>query len=362
MVLVNLRTKIPDSLPGTLPVKNSRIAVILCNFWIHLQYMKTIFCCILSGLLMQPLLSQSLAGITGRTDSSYTLESAFQSSRKTHPETSRVILAKDPLVEEEKNIVYAQTGKRSLLLDVFYPKQNSNHIAILFIHGGGWRSGNRSQHHALAQQLAALGYTCFTPEYRLSTEALFPAAVYDLKTAIRWVRQQAGRYRIDSTRIIAGGFSAGGELAAFLGVTGNMPLFEGTLSMPATSTRVQAVIDIDGILSFVHPESGEGDDSKRTSAATYWFGYPRKGNEKLWEAASSLSYTGPHTPPTLFLNSSMDRMHAGRNDYIAALQPFGIYTEVHTFNKAPHSFCLFEPWFTPTVAYIDGFLKQVFPK
>lgn len=354
------QTKITDSSPGTLPVKNTAVAAILCNFWFHSLHMKTIFCCLLSCLLMQPLLSQSLAGITGRADSSYTLESAYESSRKTHPEASKVILVKDPFVEEQKNIAYGNTGNRSLLLDVFHPKQNSNHIAILLIHGGGWRSGNRSQHHALAQKLAALGYTCFTPEYRLSTEALFPAAVYDLKAAIRWVKEQAPRFQIDTTRIVAGGFSAGGELAAFLGVTGNMPLFEGTLSMPATSSRVQAVIDIDGILSFVHPESGEGDDSKKTSAATYWFGYPRKGNEKLWETASSLSYISPYTPPTLFLNSSVDRMHAGRDDYMAALQSYHIYTEVHTFKKAPHAFCMFEPWFTPTVAYIDEFLKKVF--
>jgi hypothetical protein len=54
-----------------------------------------------------------------------------------------------------------------------------------------------------------------------------------------------------------------------------------------TPTNVNAVIDMDGILSFTHPESGEGDDSKRTSAATYWFGYPKKGNEKIWETGSS---------------------------------------------------------------------------
>ena len=53
-------------------------------------------------------------------------------------------------------------------------------------------------------------------------------------------------------------------------------------------------------------------------------------------------------------------MHAGREDYISLLNEFHIYSEVHGFEEAPHSFCLFEPWFEPTVKYIDDFLKKVF--
>jgi pectinesterase len=120
------------------------------------------------------------------------------------------------------------------------------------------------------------------------------------------------------------------------------------------------VVDIDGTLSFVHPDGGEGDDSKKISAGTYWFGYAKKENLKLWEAASPLSYVSAATPPTLFINSSVARMHAGREDYISILNTHHIYTEVHSFEEAPHSFCLFDPWFEPTVKYIDAFLKKVF--
>lgn len=326
--------------------------------------MKQLISACISFCICSYAMAQSLAGITHQADTSYTNYSAYQSTKKTHPETQWVTDKALPGVAEKKAVSYSHIGNRQLLLDVFYPedKNKPNQIAILFIHGGGWRTGNRTQHYPLARQLAQLGYTVFTPEYRLSTEALFPAAVYDLKAAIRWVKENAKQYSIDTTRICAAGFSAGGELAAFLGVTGNLPLFEGTQVLTTTGTNVQAVIDIDGILSFVHPESGEGDDSKRTSAATYWLGYPKKGYEKIWEAASSLSYVTAFTPPTLFLNSSVARMHAGREDYIAVLRSFSIYTEVHEFEKAPHAFCLFEPWFTPTLAYMDGFLKKVFRK
>jgi acetyl esterase/lipase len=249
-----------------------------------------------------------------------------------------------------------------LLLDAFYPKVTSKkgRPAIMIIHGGGWRTGNRTQHYPLAQKLASLGYVCFTPEYRLSTEALYPAAVHDLKSALRWMKAHAKQYQIDTAKIAVMGFSAGGELAAFMGTTGGVSRFEGEGCHSNYSTRVQAIVDLDGTLSFVHPDGKEGDDSRSTSAATYWFGYPKKDNPELWQDASPLAHVGPSTPPTLFVNSSVPWMHAGREDYRKVLDQYGIYSEVQSFPEAPHSFPLFEPWFEPTVKYVDQFLKKVF--
>ena len=245
-------------------------------------------------------------------------------------------------------------------MDAFYPADNNNKAAIIMIHGGGWRSGNRTQHYPLLQQLAKLGYTCFAPEYRLSTEALFPAGVYDVKAAIRWVRANAGQFNIDTAKIVIAGFSAGGELAAFMATTGNMPLFEGSGGNAGTASNVNALVDIDGTLSFVHPESAEGNDEKKISASTMWFGYSRKDNLPLLTVASPLTHVNGNTPPTLFINSSVVRMHAGRNDYIRVLNEHKTYSEVKEFENSPHSFCLFEPWFYPTVETIDKFLKTVF--
>jgi pectinesterase len=304
----------------------------------------------------------SMIGVTGKVDTSYSNYSAYINSKKSHPITEIVVEQKLNTVSEEYGISYGKIDKRNLLLDVFSPKKVSKKslTAIMIIHGGGWRTGNRTQHYQLARRLADLGYVCFTPEYRLSTEALYPAGVYDLKAAIRWIRANSKSYNIDTNHIATLGFSAGGELSAFLGVTLENPHFEGNNGNLEHSSKVNAVVDIDGIVSFIHPESGEGDDSKSTSAATYWFGYPKKDNPSLWQEASSLSHVGKNTPPTLFLNSSVDRMHAGRDDFRKVLGQYNIYSEVHTFQDSPHSFCLFNPWFEPTIKYIDGFLKKVF--
>jgi pectinesterase len=79
----------------------------------------------------------------------------------------------------------------------------------------------------------------------------------------------------------------------------------------------------------------------------------------LWKQGSPLTHVGPHAPPILFINSNVARMHAGRDDYIKILNESNIYSEIRSFD-APHSFCLFDPWFEPTIKYIDEFLKKVF--
>jgi acetyl esterase/lipase len=313
-------------------------------------------------MIFNTVVSQNLEGITGVRDTSYTTVSAFANDIKTHPYIKIVKEFDFDSVKQENDITYCSFGERNLKLDVFQPKIQSNTLrtAIIIIHGGGWRTGNRTQHYPLAQQLANKGYVAFTPEYRLSTEALFPSAVYDLKAVIRWVRKNAIKYNIDPEKIVVSGFSAGGELAAFLGTTANKLLFENDICNSEISTHVNAIIDLDGILSFVHPESGEGDDSKGTSAATYWFGYSKAENPGLWKMASPLTYVNEKTPPTLFINSSVARMHAGREDYIKILRNNSTYSEVISFETAPHSFVLYNPWFEPTVKGIDNFLKTVF--
>ena len=297
-----------------------------------------------------------------QTDTSFSTYSAYYKAIKNNQGIKIVEEFHSKKVKEEKEIVYCTVGVRKLLMDVFYPssKNKVNGIAVIIIHGGGWRSGNRAQHYPMAQKLASLGYTCFTPEYRLSGEALFPAAIFDIKSAISWIKKNAINYNIDTSKITALGFSAGGEMAAFVGTTGSIQKFEGNDCNTETSSLVNAIVDIDGTLSFVHPESSEGDDSKRLSAATQWFGYAKKDSIQLWEEASPLTYVSNHTPPTLFINSSVASMHAGRADYIKVLNQSSIYSEVHSFEKAPHTFCLFHPWFGQTVNYIDQFLQKVF--
>lgn len=305
-------------------------------------------------------------GVCGQTirDTSFSVYTAYAKALKNYPGISIAAGIHSNEIKEQKDVVYCDLNGRKLLLDIFCPvdKAKSNGIAIIIIHGGGWRSGNRAMHYPLAQSLCLQGYTCFTPEYRLSTEALFPAAVFDIKASIKWVRENADAYNIGASKITALGFSAGGEIAAFVGTTAGIEKFEPKGCNNNFSSEVNAVVDIDGTLSFTHPESSEGNDSKKLSAATQWFGVAKKDSLALWEEASPLTHVSKQAPPALFINSSVAPMHAGRDDYIKVLDENNIYSEVHSFENSPHTFCLFHPWFGPTVHCIDGFLKKVFMK
>jgi acetyl esterase/lipase len=294
-------------------------------------------------------------------DTSFTVHSAFVKAKKQYPSIS---IARPPVprnIRQYQDLTYCTLGGRALHAEVCQPtkRRRGGYPAVLFVHGGGWRSGHRGQHLPMAQQLAARGYVCVLPEYRLSTEALYPAAVHDLKAALRWLRANARQYNIDTARVAVWGFSAGGQLATLVGTTAGNAALEGPTCYPTHSSRVQALVDVDGTLAFVHPESGEGDDRKGPSAATLWLGASKAEQPALWQQAGALSHVSAATPPTLFINSAVGRMHAGRDDMTRQLVAFGIYYEVHALPDTPHTFPLFNPWFQPTLGYTAAFLDRV---
>ncbi len=295
------------------------------------------------------------------SDTSFTLGSTAIKVYKQYP-SSKLVEPKLPDgVVAEENIVYMHYGERELHLDLFSPrdKGKGTYPAVILVHGGGWRSGYRQMEWPMAQQLAANGYVVATVEYRLSVEALYPAGIYDLKAAVQWVRANASRISIDPDKIAVYGCSAGGELAAFLGTTGDMKKFEGSSGYPEYSSSVQAVIDVDGVVDLTAPaESAKDDDPKKPSAGKSWFGASFTENPEIWREASPINYADRKTPPILFINSSLERYHAGRDEMIAQLNKLGIYSEVHTIPDSPHPFWLFHPWFQPTLEHTLKFLNK----
>ena len=328
-----------------------------------MRHFKHLTICI-AGLLSASAVyaQQHTEWLSATPDTSYSNASDYKHNIKNFPQMKVVPEKAMSNVVENRELVYCTIGSRQLKLDAFTPKGKKKTPAILMIHGGGWRSGNRKQHIPLAQHLAANGFACFTIEYRLSTEALYPAAVNDLKAALQWIRRNAKKYNIDTANIATLGFSAGGHLAALVGVTPNMEKFQKGECNDATSTAVKAVIDIDGTLSFVHPEAWETQNLDNVNASAKWFGYPRTEKLELWTEASPFTYAEQNKTPFLFLNSSVERMHAGRTDFKKIADKNGVYVEIKEFENSPHSFCLYEPWFTPTVTTITNFLNKVFKK
>ena len=313
-----------------------------------------VFVCLLFPLV--------ISGQTHIRDTSFNTKSAYLKEKKKWPyiRIASPLNSKD--VKVKRDIVFDRYD-RNLLLDVFYPKKRQAKPlpAVVLVFGGGWRSGNRGMNDAMAEYLASQGYVAVSIDYRLSTEALYPAAVYDVKSGIRWTRANAKKFNIDTSRIAVLGCSAGGQLAALTGTTNGRDKFEGKGANRDFSSKVHAVVNIDGVLAFIHPESGEtGGTPEKPSAANLWFGGTHTENPQPWQEASALNHVDKNTVPFLFVSSSIPRFHAGRDDMIEKLNALGIYSEVHTLDDTPHPFWLFHPWFNPTMEFTLNFLNKIF--
>ena len=123
-------------------------------------------------------------------DTSFTVNSAWNKVKKKYPYTSPVTSTKSDKIIGLSNQVYRVRGNRMLHMDIFMkPGTDScSRPVVLMIHGGGWRSGDKSHLKPLAMFLAHNNYVAVPVEYRLSKEARYPAAIYDLKEALRFFK------------------------------------------------------------------------------------------------------------------------------------------------------------------------------
>jgi acetyl esterase/lipase len=290
-------------------------------------------------------------------DTSFTVYSTYTKEKKRFPQIEIPSYDVPAGVTVTKDITYCSIGERELLADVYTPatKSKRGYPAVLLVFGGGWKSGNKDHWIPFAQQLASKGYVAVAVEYRLSPEAKYPAALYDLKAAVRWMRSNAKQYNIDIDRIASLGVSAGGQLATLLGTTNCDAAYEGDACHLNRCSNVQAIVNIDGVLAFRHPESSEG------KVAAEWLGGTYDEAPKNWQDASPINHVNQHTPPIIFINSSNPRFHAGRNDMTRKLDSLHIYSEVHEFPNTPHPFWFFHPWFNDVVKYTVNFFDRVLP-
>jgi acetyl esterase/lipase len=293
-------------------------------------------------------------------DTSFTLSSATIKAQKKYPFIQPVFPEDAQDLRMEHDRVYAEYGKRKMHLDVFRPLKNSGSRipAVVFIHGGGWAAGDKSLDWPLAQHVAREGFVTVAVEYRLSPEAKYPAAVHDIKSALRWMRAHVAEFGIDTMRIAVCGSSAGGQLAALVGVTNGVAQFEGEGPNRDRSSAVHTIINIDGYSDFTLSEKTTSDTiPSRPSSEARWLGGTYQTYPDTWREASPLTYVRPQTPPVLFINSSLVRYRAGRDEMIAELTKFGVVSQAVTFPDTPHPFWLFRPWFDETKRAIVEFLR-----
>lgn len=145
-----------------------------------------------------------------------------------------------PHVQRYRDLAYVPNGHPRQKLDLYVPDLPEGAMPlIVWIHGGAWEYGSKSSCPPIPW--TGKGYVVASIDYRICHDSLFPAQIEDCKAAVRWLRGRSGEYKIDPTRIVAWGESAGGHLASLLGTSADTGEWE--QGRPAGSSRVQAVID-----------------------------------------------------------------------------------------------------------------------
>jgi acetyl esterase/lipase len=216
-------------------------------------------------------------------------------------------------IKTEDGVTYREVDGRALQLDIAYPADTSKeHPAILFIHGGGWRGGNRQTYRREIEEAARRGYVAATVTYRLTepdeaghAKHPFPAAVHDVKAAVRFLREHADRYGIAPERIGATGGSAGGHLSLMLGVTDEDDGLEGPTDGDAPGTRVQAVVNVFGPTDMTHLHA----TSKGAAPilASFLAGTPDSAAD-AYRKSSPITYVTKDDPPTLTIHGTADTL------------------------------------------------------
>ncbi len=238
----------------------------------------------------------------------------------------------------EKDIEYSNSDDQHLQLNMARPKAGDGPFpAIVCIHGGGFRAGTREGFNGLCLELAERGYVAVTVTYRLAPKYQFPAAVYDVKAAVRWVRANAEKYNIDPNRIGTTGGSAGGHLAQFLGVTSDVKKFEGDGGHAEFSSNVDCVVNYFGPSDFTKSYDASVDAAE---VLPLFLGGNLQQQRRRHIESSPLYWVTPNAAPTLCIHGTEDSYVAHEQAVwlIDRLKASAVEATLMTIEGADHGF------------------------
>ncbi|QDS94368.1 Carboxylesterase NlhH [Roseimaritima multifibrata] len=212
-------------------------------------------------------------------------------------------------VQVHRDLVYGEVAGAPLTLDLYLPKSETASPLIVWIHGGGWRAGSNKNPPLV--KLTEQGFALASIRYRFTDTAIFPAQIHDCKGAIRWLRANAKRYGLDSTRIAVAGSSAGGHLALLVGTSAGVAALEGdtggNLDYPSD---VQAVIDYFGPSDFVLRGQTQPERAYTNQSGSFALLGGTEGERLAVETerfASPANYISKDDPPLLVFHGTADR-------------------------------------------------------
>ena len=224
--------------------------------------------------------------------------------------------------------VFAEPESGPLKADVYTPRGDGPFPGVLVVHGGAWYIGTRLQLSSVAQLLAQHGFTAVAIDYRLAPQHQFPAQIEDCKAAVRWMRREAARLKIDSKRIGGFGYSAGAQLVCLLGATG----------ADAPSTRLKAVVCGGTPCDFRVLDPDE-------KFLSFWLGGTRREKPEQYRLASPAAFASADDPPMFFFHGEKDRLVPVDSPVLMCrvLQDAGVEAQLYVVPEAGHNRALMNP-------------------
>ena len=238
-------------------------------------------------------------------------------------------------VSIKEGIVIGEGDGRSLEADVFLPPlEEKNRPAVLFIHGGGWIEGDRSQLRGYGILLARLGFVCMCNSYRLSNESIWPAQIQDVNCAIRYLRANATDLGLDPDRIGVSGNSAGGHLSLMAAATNYDQIFEGEGGNNEVSSEIKAVCAI------YPPTTIRQLEMPNPLENAFLMLMGKEAKKEDYDKASPLNYVTEDYPPCMLIHGSTDSVVRLKDStkFYEKLIEFNRPASLHIFSEEEHAF------------------------
>lgn len=268
--------------------------------------------------------------------------------------------------EVTKDIVYKTLDGRTLMLDLYKPKQMAEqpYPLLVWVHGGAWKRGSKdaipTKNPLLLRSMMQKGYALASIDYRLSGEATFPAAIVDINDALNYLHDHAEQFNVAADNVVMMGRSAGGHLAGLIGVTNlqdNLSLY------PQPRYQVSAVVSFFGPTDLLALGYKGGKAVSDKSSVSRFLGNTPSEIPEIAKQVSTTTYVNEKTPPFIQLHGTLDkRVPLAQSEQLKAkLDAFGVENQLWIEEGVGHSAPVFdtEKYVPHVVTFVQRYLPTL---
>lgn len=247
-----------------------------------------------------------------------------------------------------QNIPYANDTLKKHLLDIYLPPNaKATNPVVIWVHGGAWMMNDKYADMGYMtntiKSIIEKGYVLASIDYRHSTTAIFPAQIQDCNQALEFLHNNAAKYKLDKTKFVLFGFSAGGHLASLLALANNNNVAEFYPQKKKTSFKIKAVIDFYGPSDFLAMTAAGDPNIKGDPISTLLGSAPLKRPD-ISKLASPVTYVDKDDPPFIIVHGEKDESVPYQQSVLlqSYLTLAGVTNELHIVKDAPHFGVMFD--------------------